>query len=63
MKHHHRGFTGNYKVHHQVFNMSAFNHNFAREKEEYLIDFVRKNRGCFNPNCRKDFTAATKRCR
>ena len=38
----------------------SFNHNFAQEKEEYLLNLVRESRGCFNINCRS--RSASKRC-
>lgn len=38
----------------------TFNQNFAEERENYLLDLVRENRGCFNVNCCD--RSASKRC-
>jgi len=37
-----------------------FNHDFAAEDEKYLLDLVRRQRGCFNVKCRDP--SASKRC-
>lgn len=40
--------------------MPSFDHDFAREEEDYLIGLVQENVGCFNSSCRA--RGAKKRC-